>query len=118
LRPHDAARFVLDGNIVQGFQSTVGINRVMEVDVSISERSASHSITTDTNGGNRSNLVEQLKQMPLRGIRSKVSDVERSRLERRMGHDQEKKNRRVKVNLPFGLGFFFVFRGEGFLIFF
>jgi len=86
LRPHDTARLVLDGNIVQGLQSTLGVKGVVEVDVGISERSAGDSITANTNRSHRSNLVEQFEQMPLGGIKGEVANVQGSGLERRVSH--------------------------------
>jgi hypothetical protein len=78
VRPHNAARLVADVLEVEQIKSALGIVNAVEVDISITERSASGGVAADTNGGNRTNSVENLEQKSLSHIRSQITDIQRS----------------------------------------
>jgi len=82
LRPHEAANTLsVDGRVVEGIQGELSILKVVEVNVSIQEGPSGDNVTADTNGSDSlaSNLAEGLVEVSLGDIRSKTSNVERSR---------------------------------------
>ncbi|KAK8919492.1 hypothetical protein VCV18_008318 [Metarhizium anisopliae] len=77
LRPHDAARTALDEGVIELLQSLLSISSRVVIDVGIAQRATRDGITTDTDGGDSTDLGEELEEHGLgdRGI--KLSDVER-----------------------------------------
>jgi len=78
VRPHDTAGSAADGLVVVGSQGTLSIFSAVEVDVSISEGAASGSVTANANGGNRADLVKDIKEKSLSDLAVQVTDVEGS----------------------------------------
>lgn len=65
LRPHDSARSVLDVTEVHSVQGALSILNIVKVDISISEGSASHGVSANTDRSHRANTVEELEQKTL-----------------------------------------------------
>jgi len=84
LGPHDAACSTLDKGVVELLQSTFTVRSIEIVNISIAKRSASYSITANTNAGNRTDHVEDLEEHGLGDTGVKFSNIERGR--RRRGH--------------------------------
>mmetsp|Transcript_33748 Transcript_33748/g.81826 ORF Transcript_33748/g.81826 Transcript_33748/m.81826 type:complete len:657 (-) Transcript_33748:516-2486(-) len=81
LTPHNTAGPVLDHGEVHGVEGTFSIAQLMVVNVSISERATSDSVTANTDGGNWSNSIEDLEQKTFIDIGSNVTDVKGRRVE-------------------------------------
>ncbi|KAF5134446.1 hypothetical protein E5D57_005080 [Metarhizium anisopliae] len=77
LRPHDAARAALDEGVIELLQGLLSISSRVVIDVGIAQRATRDGITTDTDGGDSTDLGEELEEHGLgdRGI--KLSNVER-----------------------------------------
>ena len=82
LTPHDAAGLALDHGVVHGVEGALGIGQLMKVDVGVTKRATGDGITADTNGGDGSDGVENLKQETLVHIWGKIADVKRGGMER------------------------------------
>jgi hypothetical protein len=78
LGPHNAAGTALDGGVVKLSKSTLTISNVVVVDVSVTKRSLGKDITADTDGSNRTNMVEDLKKHGLRDRGVELTNVKRS----------------------------------------
>jgi len=83
VRPHYPARPALNWGIIKGVQSTLSINVIGEVDISIAKRMPCYGISANANGGDGTDSLEDLEEKRFSDGRVKVSDVERCRLIRR-----------------------------------
>mmetsp|Transcript_4315 Transcript_4315/g.7659 ORF Transcript_4315/g.7659 Transcript_4315/m.7659 type:complete len:655 (+) Transcript_4315:323-2287(+) len=81
LAPHDTAWLALDHGEVHGIKSTFRVTQLMVVHVGVSQGAASDGITANTDRGNGTDSVEDLKQETLVDIRGKITDVQRRRME-------------------------------------
>mmetsp|Transcript_13473 Transcript_13473/g.28244 ORF Transcript_13473/g.28244 Transcript_13473/m.28244 type:complete len:200 (+) Transcript_13473:1735-2334(+) len=81
LTPHDAARLVLDHRKIHRVESAFRITHLVVVHVGVTKRTTGDGITTDTDGGNRSDGVENLEQKAFIGIGDKITNVQRCRME-------------------------------------
>jgi len=81
LAPHDTARSALDHGKVHGIESTFSITKLVVVHVGITKRTASYSVTADTNGSDRTDCIKDFVQQTLIDIGSEISNVERGRVE-------------------------------------
>jgi hypothetical protein len=85
VRPHDTNCMLTDLLEVHGVKSTLGILSAVEVDICISERATSSSVTTDTNGCHRAHGIENFEEKGLGDRFVEVTDVEGSRSVRSRG---------------------------------
>jgi len=83
--PHDAAWPALDLSVVQGVESTLSVNNVVEVDVGIAQGATGHRITANTDGSNRSHDRESLEELRLSDIGVQVADIKGGRSQGRLG---------------------------------
>merc|ERR1719183_2385136 len=74
--PHDAARLALDLGVVEGVECTLGVDDVVEVDIRVAKRAASHRITAHTDGRDGADHREDLEELGLSHIGVEVSDVQ------------------------------------------
>jgi len=84
LGPHDSARSALDISEVHGIESSLSVLNMVEVDIGISERSASDGVAANTDGCDGSDSIEDLKEHSLGDIGIDVPDVKGGGLERHL----------------------------------
>jgi hypothetical protein len=70
LRPHDAARLSTNVSEVHGIQSSFSILYIVKVHIRISQRTTGDSITTNTNGSNWTNTIEEVEENALLKVRN------------------------------------------------
>lgn len=76
LGPHDAAGATLDDGVVELLKSLLTITGGVVVDVCVSQRATGNSVTADTNGGNGTDLGEELEEHGLGNGRVELTNVE------------------------------------------
>mmetsp|Transcript_110763 Transcript_110763/g.192005 ORF Transcript_110763/g.192005 Transcript_110763/m.192005 type:complete len:272 (-) Transcript_110763:38-853(-) len=74
--PHNPNWLAFNLVVVQGLKRPLSIDRVLEIDVSISQGATGYRITTDTDGKNGSNCLEQIKKHRFRDVLGQISTVE------------------------------------------
>jgi len=82
LTPHDTAGVALDHGVIHGVEGSFGVRDLMEIHVRVSEGSAGHGITTDTDGGHGTDGVEDLEKKAFVDIGFEVTHVEGGGVER------------------------------------
>lgn len=75
LGPHDAARAAFDKRVVELLESLLAIGSGVVVHISVSKRSTGDSIAADTNGGNGTDLGEELEEHGLGDGRIELANV-------------------------------------------
>jgi len=78
LREHNSHGLALELSIVEGFNGSTGILGIVEVDVTVAQRSTSDGVTAHSDGGYGSDALENFIELSFRDVRGKVTDVERS----------------------------------------
>jgi hypothetical protein len=76
LGPHDTARATLDISEVHSVKSTLSILDIVEVHVSVSERTTSDSITAHSDGCHGTDSVEHLEEETLSDLGMQVTHIE------------------------------------------
>jgi hypothetical protein len=63
---------------VEKVKGSLSVVKGMVVDVSVTKGTSSNSVSTDTDGSDRSNLLEEFEKLGLIDIRVQISNIERS----------------------------------------
>lgn len=77
LRPHDSARSSLDQRVVEVLHGSLSIGSVEKVDIGVPEGSSGDCVSTDSDGSDGTDHVEDFKQHGLGDCRVELTDVER-----------------------------------------
>ena len=62
LTPHDTAGFALDVGVIHRVEGTLGVVRLVVVDVGVSQRSAGDGVAADADGSDGTDGVEYLEE--------------------------------------------------------
>jgi len=76
VRPHNTARTSLNQIVVKSINCTLSIISIVEVNISVSKRTTSHSVSAHTNGSNRAELLEHVKQQALSYLRIQITNIQ------------------------------------------